>query len=117
MHDVFAGAVAIAAFTDLTQILQDNHNARTILEDRFGPLQEKHFRSADALAIVAELKKPVLIVHGTADETVPFAHSERLYARMRSVAAHRPFAVGNHHLTNVDRAAVLGDIVEWLKGH
>jgi pimeloyl-ACP methyl ester carboxylesterase len=116
-HDVFAGAVAIAAFTDLAQILQDNRNARKILEDRFGALQEKHFRAGDALSMAADLKKPVLIVHGTADETVPFVHSERLYARMQATATHRPFPGGNHHLTNVDRAAVIGVIVEWLKGH
>ena len=116
-HDVFAGAVAIAAFTDLAQILQDNRNARKILEDRFGPLQEKHFRAANALGVVADLKKPVLIVHGTADETVPFVHGERLYAGMRSNATHRAFPGGNHHLTNVDRAAVIGAIVDWLKGH
>jgi pimeloyl-ACP methyl ester carboxylesterase len=116
-YEVFAGAIAIAAFTDLTQILVDNRNARKILEDRFGPLEDKHFRAADALSSVAGLNKPVLIVHGTADETVPFAHSERLYARTQSSAAHRPVQGGNHHLTNVDRAAVIGAIVEWLKGH
>ena len=48
---------------------------------------------------------------------MPFAHSERLYARMQPTATHRPFPGGNHHLTNVDRAAVIGVIVEWLKGH
>ena len=116
-QEVFAGAVAIAAFTDLAQILQDNRNARKILEDRFGPLEERHFRAADAMKAVADLNKPVLIVHGTGDETVPFTHSERLYARMKSTATHRPVFGGNHHLTNADRAAIIGDIVQWLKGH
>jgi pimeloyl-ACP methyl ester carboxylesterase len=116
-HEVFAGAVAIAAFTDLARILEDNRNARKILQDRFGPLEEKHFRAADAMSMVAGMTKPVLIVHGTADETVPFAHSERLYARMKSTAVRRSVPAGNHHLMNIDRAAVIGDIVDWLKGH
>ncbi|SRR5581483_5370149 len=114
-QDIFAGAVAIAAFTDLTSILQDNRNARKILEDRFGPLQEKHFRAADAIGLVDSLKKPVLIVHGTADETVPFAHGELLYNRMRATATHRGVRGGNHHLNNGDRAALIEDIVAWLK--
>jgi hypothetical protein len=116
-HDVFAGAVAIAAFTDLARILEDNRNARKILEDRFGPLQEKHFRAGDAAAMVGNLKKPVLVVHGTADETVPFAHSELLYSKMRANATHRGVPGGNHHLNNTDRAAVIGDIIAWLKSH
>lgn len=116
-QDIFAGAVAIAAFTDLTQILQDNRNARKILEDRFGPLEEKHFRAADAIGLVDNLKKPVLIVHGTADETVPFAHAELLYNKMRSTATHCGIPGGTHHLNNVDRAAVIAAIVGWLKNH
>ena len=116
-QDIFAGAVAIAAFTDLARILEDNRNAKKILEDRFGPLQEKHFRAGDAAAMVENLKKPVLIVHGTDDETVPFAHGELLYSKMRSTATHRRIPGGNHHLNNIDRAALIGDIVEWLKSH
>jgi dipeptidyl aminopeptidase/acylaminoacyl peptidase len=116
-QDVFAGAVAIAAFTDLTSILQDNRNARKILEDRFGPLQDKHFHAADAAAMVENLKKPVLIVHGSADETVPFSHGEILYNKMRSNATHRGIPGGNHHLNNGDRAAVIDGILAWLKSH
>ncbi len=116
-HDVFAGAVAIAAFTDLARILRDNLNARKILEDRFGPLEEKHFRAADAAAIAGDLQKPVLLVHGTEDETVPFAHGELLYNKMRSTATQRAVPGANHHLANVDRAAVFADIVAWLARH
>jgi len=116
-EDAFAGGVAIAPFVTLAQILEDNPNARKILEERFGPLQEKHFRTADAAKIATGLKKPVLIVHGTAVETVPFAHGELLYRKLEGAATHRPVAGGNHHLTNVDRAAVIADIVEWLKQH
>jgi fermentation-respiration switch protein FrsA (DUF1100 family) len=88
--------------------------ARSVLEGRFGPLQEKHFRAANALEIVERLNKPVLIVQGTADESVPFEHGKLLYQKLQAVAQHRPVPGGNHHLTNVDRGPVIADIVHWL---
>ena len=44
-YNCFAGAVSIAPFCSLTRILEDNANARAILEARFGPLQERHFHA------------------------------------------------------------------------
>jgi pimeloyl-ACP methyl ester carboxylesterase len=114
-YNCFSGAVSIAPFCSLPRILEDNVNARAILEARFGPLQEKHFRTANALEIVERLNKPVLIVQGTADESVPFEHGKLLYQKLQSVAQHRPVPGGNHHLTNVDRAPVIADIVNWLE--
>ena len=115
-YNCFAGAVSIAPFCSLTRILEDNANARAILEARFGPLQEKHFRAADALEIVEKLKKPVLIVQGTADASVPHGHGKLLHQKLQSVAQHRSVEGGNHHLNNVDRAPVLADIVSWFDG-
>jgi pimeloyl-ACP methyl ester carboxylesterase len=114
-QECFAGALSIAPFCSLPRILEDNINARSVLEGRFGPLQERHFRTANALEIVEGLKKPVLIVQGTADESVPFEHGKLLYQKLQSVAQHRPVPGGNHHLTNVDRAPVIADIVHWLE--
>jgi pimeloyl-ACP methyl ester carboxylesterase len=114
-QECFAGALSIAPFCSLPRILEDNINARSVLEGRFGPLQERHFRTANALEIVEGLKKPVLIVQGTADESVPFEHGKLLYQKLQSVAQHRPVPDGNHHLTNVDRAPVIADIVHWLE--
>ncbi len=115
-YNCFAGAVSIAPFCSLTRILEDNANARAILEARFGPLQERHFRAADAMEIVGGLKKPVLIVQGTADASVPHGHGKLLYEKLQSVAQHRSVEGGNHHLNNVDRAPILADIVNWLEG-
>jgi dipeptidyl aminopeptidase/acylaminoacyl peptidase len=114
-HDCFAGAISIAPFCSLPRILEDNVNARRVLEGHFGPLQEKHFRTANALEIVQSLKKPVLIVQGTADESVPFAHGKLLHENLRATAKFRPVQDGNHHLTNVDRTPVLADIMTWLE--
>jgi pimeloyl-ACP methyl ester carboxylesterase len=114
-HDCFAGAISIAPFCSLPRILEDNVTARSVLEGHFGPLQEKHFRTANALEIIQGLKKPVLIVQGTADESVPFAHGKLLHEQLGATAKFRPVQGGNHHLTNVDRAPVLADIVSWLE--
>ncbi|HWO42087.1 MAG TPA: alpha/beta fold hydrolase [Candidatus Eisenbacteria bacterium] len=115
-YNCFSGAVSIAPFCSLTRILEDNPNARAILEARFGPLQEKHFAAANALEIVGALKKPVLIVQGTVDASVPHGHGMLLYQKLKSVARHRSVEGGNHHLNNVDRAPIFADIVSWLEG-
>lgn len=39
----------------------------------------------DPAAAMARLDTPVLIVHGTADATIPYGHAERLYAAARGV--------------------------------
>ena len=114
-HDCFTGVISIAPFRSLPRILEDNVNARSVLEGHFGPLQEKHFRTANALEIVESLKKTVLIVHGTADESVPFEHGKLLYEKLQPVAQFRPVQGGNHHLTNVNRAPVIADIVGWFE--
>ena len=56
-QDCFAGAISLAPFCSLPRILEDNPNARSVLEGRFGPLQEKHFRTANALEIVDGFEK------------------------------------------------------------
>jgi pimeloyl-ACP methyl ester carboxylesterase len=114
-YNCFAGAVAIAPFCSLARIVEDNKNARAILEARFGPLQEKHFRTANALEIVESLRKPALIVQGTADASVPYAHGKLLHQKLPACAQHRTVQGGNHHLNNVDRGPVLADIIEWLE--
>src|SRR5690349_10171127 len=114
-YDCFAGAIALAPFCSLPRILQDNVNSRSILEARFGPLQERHFRTANAMEVVSDLRKPALIVQGTADESVPFEHGKLLYERLQGIAQHRPVVGGNHHLKNIDRKPVIADIVSWLQ--
>ena len=77
-QECFAGAVALAPFCSLQQILLDNPEAKSILESRFGPLQDKDHRAADAIRLTARMSKPVLLIHGTKDETVPIAHDSGL---------------------------------------
>jgi len=48
------------------------------------------------LAKMPELKLPVLVIHGTADDTVPFWHAEKLYAAITARKA-RLFVEGGPH--------------------
>ena len=110
----FAGAVSLAPFCSLEQILRDNAEANSILESRFGPLQEKDHRAADALSRTRGMKKPALLIHGTADRTVPIAHGKQLAESIGATATFFPVEGGEHHLRNINRRLVIETILAWL---
>jgi len=110
----FAGALSLAPFCTLDRILIDNPNAKSILESRFGPLQEKDHRAADALSRTRGMKKPALLIHGTADRTVPITHGKQLAESIGETATFFPVEGGDHHLRNVDRRLVIETILAWL---
>ena len=116
-QECFAGAVALAPFCSLQQILLDNPEAKSILESRFGPLQDKDHRAADAIRLTARMSKPVLLIHGTKDETVPIAHGQRLAENVGDVMRFVPIEGGNHHLRNVERQPIITEITKWLMAH
>jgi alpha-beta hydrolase superfamily lysophospholipase len=115
-QECFTGAISIAPFCTLERILQDNPNARAVLEKQFGPLEKRHFAAADALTTARGLQKPVLLVHGTEDRTVPIEHSRLLAGVLGVRTRFVPVSGGDHHLGNIDREALLTDIVDWLDG-
>jgi pimeloyl-ACP methyl ester carboxylesterase len=110
----FAGAVSLAPFCSLEQILRDNAEAKFIFESRFGPLQEKDHRAADALSRSRGMKKPALLIHGTADRTVPIAHGKQLAESIGETATFFPVEGGEHHLRNINRRLVIETILAWL---
>ena len=110
----FAGAVSLAPFCSLAQILRDNAAAKSILESRFGPLQEKHHQAADALTLTRGMNKPALLIHGTDDRTVPIAHGKQLARGIGASAQFVPVEGGEHHLRNVNRQTVIETVVAWL---
>jgi pimeloyl-ACP methyl ester carboxylesterase len=116
-QECFAGAVALAPFCTLRDILRDNSESKSILEARFGSLQEKDFRAANAMAVTRGMAKPVLLIHGSGDETVPVAHGMRLAESIGDVVRFVPIDGGDHHLRNVDRNAVIKEITDWLNSH
>ena len=55
---------------------------------------------------------PLLVLHGTADEIVPFAHGERI-AREAKNATFRPYEGGNHSLSNRHYEVRTG-LADWM---
>lgn len=74
----FAGLVLEAPFTSLVDAASERHPwapARLLLRHRF-----------DNLALIAQAPRPLLILHGDADQTMPYQHSLRLADRAGTTA-------------------------------
>lgn len=66
------GVITLAAFSSVRDVARDMPLHRI-----FTPFVPDRY---NALAAVGGLEIPVLFIHGTADEIIPFAHGERLFA-------------------------------------
>ncbi len=77
---------------------------RWVMADRF-----------DTLSIVPKIKMPVLIIHGTDDDTVPFSMGEALAKRFGSEATFVPIAHRGHNDLGVNDLAPIAE--PWLKEH
>ena len=79
----------------------------------------QHARSlvCSPLTLTARMSKPVLLIHGTKDETVPIAHGQRLAENVGEITRFIPIEDGNHHLRNVDRQPIITEITNWLMAH
>lgn len=66
----------------------------------------------DTTAALAGRSCPLGLIHGTADETVPAAHAERLFAAAAEPRQLKMLAGGSHRLRLDERATKL--ILEWL---
>ena len=83
-----------------------------------------HVHGNPIAARLDEISVPTLILHGTADEEVPFAEAERLHAGL-SASALIPFLGGGHSImvthtepyqqaiVNFLRSLASGDVVRW----
>jgi len=83
-----------------------------------------HVHGNPIAARLDEIGVPTLILHGTADEEVPFAEAERLHAGL-SASALIPFLGGGHSImvthtepyqqaiVNFLRSLASGDVVRW----
>ena len=76
---------------------------RWLMKDRF-----------DTLSLVPQIKTPVLILHGTADEVAPFEMSKTLARAFGSRAALVPLS-GAHH--NLDQTVLVPIVTRWLHAH
>lgn len=92
-----------APFTSLPEVAQDALPfvpARLLMRDRY-----------DNAAKIARLEMPVFIMHGTADNVVPFAHGEEL-AAIAPAASFVPIEGAGHELSFTARGQAAQ--LEWL---
>ncbi len=96
--DVFHAAVAGAPVTDLT--LYDTHYTERYLGDPAA--QPDVYRRSSLIHDAAGLRRPLMLIHGLADDNVAFAHTLALSSAL--LAAGRPHTVlplsGMTHLAN-----------------
>ncbi len=97
--DSFAAAVAGAPVTDWR--LYDTHYTERYMSTP--ALNPEGYRSSDVLTYAAQLKRPLLLVHGMADDNVLFTNSTSLMKALQD--ANRPFDLmtypgGKHGLTS-----------------
>jgi fermentation-respiration switch protein FrsA (DUF1100 family) len=67
-----------------------------------------------------QIKSPVILVHGTADQIVPFNHSERLYEALQPSARARPLYIegmGHNNVHTVVRPMFIARLNEFLDSH
>ncbi|HZX05768.1 prolyl oligopeptidase family serine peptidase [Kribbella sp.] len=77
----------------------------------------EQLRAASPITQVAAGAPPFLIVHGTADETVPYEHAERLHHALLAVGARSrllPIVGGDHDLRD-DRYAVANEAARFFR--
>ena len=88
--------VANAANADLTFDLQNVNNSATVTSfigmplqtaGRVDPVAARLYTEASPVAHVSRTAAPVLLIHGDADETVAFRHSEALVQRANQASA------------------------------
>lgn len=98
------GVVSIAAFTSTKAVARD-----ILLFRIFAPLIPERY---DALGALGQVRAPILFIHGTKDEVIPFSHGERLFAAARGEKEFFPVRGGRHN----DLFAVAGiEIVERIR--
>jgi pimeloyl-ACP methyl ester carboxylesterase len=76
------------------------------------PVRWTMWDSFDTRALLPKIKMPVLILHGTADMTVPFAMGEELAHRFGRQAAFVPIPGGTHDLVE---SQLLPPAQAWLR--
>lgn len=96
--DSFAAAVAGAPVTDWR--LYDTHYTERYMETP--ATNPEGYRTADVLSYAAQLQRPLLLIHGMADDNVLFTHTTALMKALQD--ADRPFDLmtypgGKHGLT------------------
>lgn len=98
------GVILHAPFLSVYRIVVDT--GCTVYGDKFPNID-----------FVPTIRSPVILVHGTADQIVPFKHSERLYEALVPSARARPIFIegmGHNNVHSVVRPMFVARLNEYL---
>jgi hypothetical protein len=84
------GVILEGAFTSVNDMVKETKWG-------FLPVSFLITQRFDTLDKIDDVKQPLLVVHGTADTTVPFSMGERLYAAARTTKRFLRLEGGSHH--------------------
>ena len=115
---IYKAVIAVAPVTDLAMLKEDyrNFTIRELVEREIG--SGPHVVDGSPLRHAAEIRAPVLLVHGTLDNNVKIAHSQKMEAALKASGKQSElitFDGLDHQLNDSDaRAEMLGKIGELL---
>ncbi len=115
---LYKAVIAIAPVTDLAMLKEDyrNFTIRELVEREIG--SGPHVADGSPLRHAAEIRAPVLLVHGTLDNNVKIAHSQKMEAAFKAAGKQSElitFEGLDHQLNDSDaRAQMLAKIGELL---
>jgi len=121
---LYKAVIAIAPVTDLEMLKQDyaNFTIRELVNREVG--SGPHVAEGSPLRHAADIRAPVLLVHGTLDNNVRFAHSLKMDAALKAAGKQSEFLTFDgldHQLEDSDaRTQMLtksGDMLERTIGH
>jgi dipeptidyl aminopeptidase/acylaminoacyl peptidase len=121
---LYKSVIAIAPVTDLAMLKEDyrNFTIRNLVEREIG--NGPHVAEGSPLRHAADIRAPVLLVHGTLDNNVRFAHSEKMDAALKAAGKQSELLtfVGLDHQLDDSTARTqmltkIGELLDRTIGH
>jgi dienelactone hydrolase len=121
---LYKSVIAIAPVTDLAMLKQDyqNFTIRTLVEREIG--DGPHIAEGSPLRHAADIGVPVLLIHGTLDNNVKLAHSQKMDAALKVAGKQSElliFAGLDHQLDDstarTQMLTKIGELLERTIGH
>ena len=109
------GGIVMSPFASLDQLFTDKPALRDRLNRIFGQLTEEDFDASDALARLELIgSRPLIIICGDSDETIPSTHSQLLKDKAGNRAVLKSFSGGNHVLSTVPPSELSQVVTDWI---
>lgn len=110
-----AGGISLAAFACLDDLFQFRPDARDILHNRFGELDDEDARAANARENVKSIApRPIYLVHCKGDEHLTYRHSELIAESAAGAAELLLVDGGSHFFAGIDRPALFEQFIRWM---